>query len=1287
MLRSRITVGIIHGLLLSLHLLVIYLPDIKATVGDPCPNCTGTNEICLNENGTCVCAEGFYDDNGTAPGGTCHPQIELGYTCPTVEGQQVCKDPNATCTGGNCTCSSNYYDDNGAGSGGTCKPKIELGYTCPTVEGQQVCKDPNATCNGGNCTCGSNYYDDNGAGSGGTCKPKIELGYTCPTVEGQQVCKDPNATCTGGNCTCGSNYYDDNGAGSGGTCKPKIELGYTCPTVEGQQVCKDPNATCNGGNCTCGSNYYDDNGAGSGGTCKPKIELGYTCPTVEGQQICKDPNATCNGGNCTCGSNYYDDNGAGSGGTCKPKIELGYTCPTVEGQQVCKDPNATCTGGNCTCGSNYYDDNGAGSGGTCKPKIELGFTCPTVEGQQVCKDPNATCTGGNCLCGSNYYDDNGAGSGGTCKPKIELGYTCPTVEGQQICKDPNATCIGGNCLCGSNYYDDNGAGSGGTCKPTTNLQVTLVVYNTITEYTINISWTPPSDRAAVSYYRVEYGLADATTIINRTNVGNQTSFVLNNLDPGKKYSIRIVTVNTQTDSTERNTSVTQNQTTKPSVPGALLKDMDIDASSGSITLQWNSSIGEVTGYIGSLENTTTLFKYNKTFNISGITPNQTFSGLNNGTWYNFTVQAVVGYADTMTLYSKIHSQLIRTKVQAPNPPTNLTCFNETDKSITLKWIQPEFPNGDIISYIIVINRTQPSQQQFNDTSHGTNVQYTVNGLTAGSFYTFHVYTVNENNTSTSFAEATSCATKPEMAQAPEELLITNVASRSGNVTWKKPSSLIGTLYGYSLQILIDSVCIREVIWKCTDCQGAFPNLTTSCLNASSQRSASRTELLNSQYYVAETLFPDTNYTVDVAAITGNGTGYKASTNLITKEEVPQKPFNVTVNNIQATTAFLVWNMSEPRPGNTTYTIILTGISPAGNQTFSISGFYNQYAVLTTLQEYWNYTVKVVAYTSIGHTESDSYPFRTQIAPAGSVSLFSINTGTGDDAYLTAVASWSLPSVLDRNGPIDKFYVQQSENNNVNSSKILFVQSDETYTANFSVVPERNYTFMVIAASGIINGTKYIKAYLAPAGPPIKTFENQGIAVIPLDKFSSPSQTSFQIGITDAFFMDTKNGVTKMKGLICIKQYEKVNSTIKKPSEIDNIETYAQAQKLNLNRYRIPVPPANLISGETGSKTRRKRSVYNVTVYQVGIESCANRSDNYLCNGPLTPGTSYSIIAFVCTSGFCTLSSSYGPFVTLAVPDDKVFPVGAVVGGVLGGVAALILIVVILLLLRKRSNKS
>ncbi|KAL3881902.1 hypothetical protein ACJMK2_028289, partial [Sinanodonta woodiana] len=53
--------------------------------------------------------------------------------------------------------------------------------------------------------------------------------------------------------------------------------------------------------------------------------------------------------------------------------------------------------------------------------------------------------------------------------------------------------------------------------------------------------------------------------------------------------------------------------------------------------------------------------------------------------------------------------------------------------------------------------------------------------------------------------------------------------------------------------------------------------------------------------------------------------------------------------------------------------------------------------------------------------------------------------------------------------------------------------------------------------------------------PINYIEKQGIPVILWNTFSSPSQTSFQIEINNDFFMDTKNGVTKLIGLICCKE--------------------------------------------------------------------------------------------------------------------------------------------------------
>ncbi|KAK3575854.1 hypothetical protein CHS0354_001889 [Potamilus streckersoni] len=1224
MLRSIITEGVIPGLLLSLYLLVIYLPDVEAIVGYNCTvSCAGTNERCIN--GICVCAEGFYDSDGTAAGGTCNLKVGLGSNCPQLD----------------------------------------------------ACSDANALCNSGKCVCGSGYYDNNGVNvADGNCTAKVGLGSNCPQLD---ACNDANAMCnSSGKCVCGSGYYDNSG-----TCAAKVGLGSNCPQLD---ACSDANALCNSGKCVCGSGYYDNNGVNvADGNCTAKVGLGSNCPQLD---ACSDANALCNSGKCVCGSGYYDNNGVNvADGTCAAKVGLGSNCPQLD---ACSDANALCNSGKCVCGSGYYDNNGVNvADGNCTAKVDLGSNCPAVVGEQVCKDPNAACTNGKCTCGSNYYDDNGATSDGTCQLKVDLGSNCVMASSEQVCKDPNAACTNGKCTCSSNYYDDNGATSDGTCQLTTNLRVTPVVNGTITENTITIFWTPPIDRAAVSYYRVEHGPADKSTGFILQNVGNQTSAELNNLDPGKKYSITIFSVNTQTDLNERNTSVTINQTTRPGIPGALVKDMDIDASSGYITLQWKSSMGVVTGYIGSLENTTS-FIYSKSFNISGITPSQTFSDLKNGTWYIFTVQAVIGYADTKTLYSDIRRQLIKTRVQVPNPPTNLICLDATDRTISLKWIEPLLPNGDIISYIIVIQRTQPSLESYNVTSQGTNAQYTVDGLTAGSFYTFQVYTRNELYTSTLYAQEMSCATRAQMAAQPEGLLINNVTSRSGTVTWKKLSSLNGTLYGYSLQILNGSSCIREVIWRCTDCQGSFPNLYSSCSDISEQN-ANSAALQDPQYYEAVALFPDTRYTVAVAAISGLGIGHQARQNLSTKEEAPSKPWNVMVSNEKDKSATIEWNINGSRPGQTTYNITATGISPAETRTHIVSGFLNRKYELIDLEEYWNYSVIVQAITSIGRNQSDSVTFRTLAGPAGPVNNFNVDKGLGDDMYVKARVSWILPDELKRNGLINSFYVQQRENYGngtlfeVNTTTINRENEDtHIYFVTFDVHPESNYTFMVRAITGNLTGEVNVKNYLAPAGPP-ETVEKEGINVVPADKVSVRSKTSFRVEINRSFFTSSKNGAIKDQGLICCKDPTCMNdnSTITPFEQMKNMKTYTQAKESGSNKYRLPI----MNTTKEQATGRRKRAIDNTYVYDVGIESCDGLSSSQYCNGPLDPGSSYRIIAFVCTSTWCTLSKSYGPFITLSVPSEQDFPVGAVVGGIIGGVVVLTTIIVIILLLRYRSNKG
>ncbi|KAK3599321.1 hypothetical protein CHS0354_009805 [Potamilus streckersoni] len=187
-------------------------------------------------------------------------------------------------------------------------------------------------------------------------------------------------------------------------------------------------------------------------------------------------------------------------------------------------------------------------------------------------------------------------------------------------------------------------------------------------------------------------------------------------------------------------------------------------------------------------------------------------------------------------------------------------------------------------------------------------------------------------------------------------------------------------------------------------------------------------------------------------------------------------------------ATIEWNINGSRPGQTTYNITATGISPAETRTHIVSGFFNRKYEFIDLEEYRNYSVIVQAITSIGNNQSDPVTFRTLAGPAGPVSNFTVDKGFGDDKYVNARVSWILPDELKRNGPINSFYVQQRENFGngtsfeVNTATINRENEDtHIYYVTFDVHPESNYTFMVRAITGNLTGEVNVKNYSAPAG--------------------------------------------------------------------------------------------------------------------------------------------------------------------------------------------------------------
>ncbi|KAK3596073.1 hypothetical protein CHS0354_035146, partial [Potamilus streckersoni] len=204
---------------------------------------------------------------------------------------------------------------------------------------------------------------------------------------------------------------------------------------------------------------------------------------------------------------------------------------------------------------------------------------------------------------------------------------------------------------------------------------------------------------------------------------------------------------------------------------------------------------------------------------------------------------------------------------------------------------------------------------------------------------------------------------------------------------------------------------------------------------------------------------------------------------------PQKPNNVSLVNIGATEATIRWNIDGPPPGKTNYTVIVTGDSPAMNKTHIISGFSNRSFNTTELQEYWNYTLTVIASTIIGSNWSEPVTFKTNVSASGIVSKLSIAEGSGGDNYATAKVSWSLPGILERNGPIMGFIILQEEMVNGTFSEIskrnVTSVNDESYTysTDFQVQREQLYRFNVSAYNGFDGKVSSMNFSASPVQPP------------------------------------------------------------------------------------------------------------------------------------------------------------------------------------------------------------
>ncbi|WAR08156.1 SDK1-like protein, partial [Mya arenaria] len=151
------------------------------------------------------------------------------------------------------------------------------------------------------------------------------------------------------------------------------------------------------------------------------------------------------------------------------------------------------------------------------------------------------------------------------------------------------------------------------------------------------------------------------------------------------------------------------------------------------------------------------------------------------------------------------------------------------------------------------------------------------------------------------------------------------------------------------------------------------------------------------------------------------------------------PVNVSVDNIRKTSFNVSWSLIGPRPGQVTYTVMLTADTGAESKTYVVTGDkLHKTLIADGLEEYWNYTVKVAARTNVGDakTSNTTQKYRTLPSAPGAVTEFeAVKAEQRSDNFHKMTIRWKAPLLLERNSVIKEYVLKHNVGNITTNSGV------------------------------------------------------------------------------------------------------------------------------------------------------------------------------------------------------------------------------------------------------------
>lgn len=780
---------------------------------------------------------------------------------------------------------------------------------------------------------------------------------------------------------------------------------------------------------------------------------------------------------------------------------------------------------------------------------------------------------------------------------------------------------------------------------------------------IFVEWQPDPN-SYQDHYRITYQEQETFNGDSSTTVVGDTKFSVDNLLPGRNYSISVAAVSNGVASKE----VAIFQSTKPATPIV----ENLDPIKEGLNISWKSDVtSRQTKYAVIYTRNDTAVEEN----VETIPPRYVLKNLYPGALYEIRIFAI-----SHGLWSDPHKYY---QAVFPNPVRALNVTAVSAQSVHLEWLPPRDSvyDGYIVSYRTADVRGGPSTINFRELPLTQNTSYIVRGLLPGYRYIFQVNAVSSQVESWEpvSAELTLPPAKTHAADVRVEVGSSNVT-----LLWEVPSGYVDNYIvswwpidepgkkqtmsvGETLQagrmavpvtalrpgeqylFEIYSTAHDQESEKITINERTLPLFQSTVILVNEVSEPSKLSITYTPTPAAVTTFD--RYRCQLTEVDGSGRSVvpkeermadDPNRNFIFKDLVPGRIYRVRMwtvsggvssapsfwdirlypapitrieaKNITVTEMELSWD--EPVGDWDGFDVYHQGEGEESVKTMVVSRSF-RFQELTPHKNY-TFTIRTLSGSQsrlMQRSNPLSASFLTKESVPGQVASFTALDATPDQIRFR----WALPNAA-QNGILTGFAITYEQNGIKRVQDFGPLESEGLITG---LEPGKSYTFHISARTQVGFGpTTHYKTSM-PIWPP----PEPNALVFPTEV--SKNETTIRIRFRRNYFID-KNGPVQGYSIVVAEDYSKDSSGLELPNWLD-VQAYAVWPPYQVN---MPYNPFS-----------KNRSVEDFTI---GTDiACAEKCSRVpagrcYCNGPLKPGTSYvvKIRAFTAPDKFADTAYSH-----------------------------------------------